>query len=124
LQQTAPLFDHLVGQREQLSWDFKTKRLGNFKIDNQFELDRLLDRQTSRLLAFKDTPDVVASLTESLRYRERQPQCYTLLMLRVTMRQCRSARSSNMLGALFPKSLIAQSVYHLLRVTMLVPMFD
>jgi hypothetical protein len=53
----------------------------------------------------------------------RQPQCYTLLMLRVTMRQCRPARSSHILGALFPKSLIVQSVFCLLRVTVLVPMF-
>ena len=44
LQQTAPLFDHLVGEREELRWHFQTKCLGGLQIDDQFDLRELLDR--------------------------------------------------------------------------------
>ena len=67
-QQTAALFDHLVGYGEHTQRDREAKRLGGLEIDDQFEFGRLLDRQIGGLFAFKDTPDVVASLTLSLRY--------------------------------------------------------
>jgi hypothetical protein len=38
------LFDHLVGEREQLVGDLKTERLGGFEIDHKFEPSRLHDR--------------------------------------------------------------------------------
>ena len=46
------LFDHLVGEREQLRGDFEAERLCGFDVDGQFELDRLLDRQLGRFYAF------------------------------------------------------------------------
>jgi hypothetical protein len=42
LQQTAWLFDHLVGEREQLVGDFETERLGSPEIDDKGEFGRRL----------------------------------------------------------------------------------
>jgi hypothetical protein len=42
-QQTATLFDHLVGADEQDRRDFETERPGGSQIDHQFELGRLYD---------------------------------------------------------------------------------
>jgi hypothetical protein len=46
---TAALFDHLVGEREQLVRDADAKRLGGLHIDHEFKPDRLLDRQIGGL---------------------------------------------------------------------------
>src|SRR5262245_38714927 len=40
---TAPLFDHLVGKREQLGWNFETQRLGGLDVDHEIEPCGLLD---------------------------------------------------------------------------------
>jgi hypothetical protein len=37
----VPLFDHLVGKRNESWRDFKAKRLGGLKIEHEFELGRL-----------------------------------------------------------------------------------
>jgi hypothetical protein len=44
-QQEHPLFDHLVGEREQIVGDFDAKRLGRPEIDYQLELGGLCNRQ-------------------------------------------------------------------------------
>lgn len=42
-QQTALLFDDIVGAGEQSGRDGDAERLGSFKTDNEFEFFRLLD---------------------------------------------------------------------------------
>jgi hypothetical protein len=44
LQQTALLFDHLVGEREQLLWNRDAKGLRGFEVDEQLKFRRLLNR--------------------------------------------------------------------------------
>ena len=53
-QQTASLFDHLVGAHEKRLWDRPTESFGGRKIDNEFEFSRLLDRKVFRLGAVED----------------------------------------------------------------------
>ena len=43
LQQAAPLFDHLVGEREQLGRHNEAERLSGFEVDYQKEFGGLLD---------------------------------------------------------------------------------
>src|SRR5262245_54147781 len=43
--------DHLVGEREQLIWNFEAERLGGDDTDDQLVLGRLFDRQVARLCA-------------------------------------------------------------------------
>jgi hypothetical protein len=59
LQQTALLFDHLVGAREQRRWHVEAKRLGGGQIDDEIELGRLLDRYVGRLRAAQNLVDIV-----------------------------------------------------------------
>jgi hypothetical protein len=49
----APLFDHLVGAREQRGRNGEAERLCGLQIDYQLELGRLLDRQVGGLRPFK-----------------------------------------------------------------------
>ena len=57
--QNLRLFDHLVGAGEQCRWDGKAERLGGGEIDDEIELDRLLDREISRLRAAHALVNVV-----------------------------------------------------------------
>jgi len=50
----AHLLNHLVGKRQQLVWNLEAERLGGFKVDDQFEPGRFLDRQIGRLGAFQN----------------------------------------------------------------------
>jgi hypothetical protein len=50
-QQTAPLFDHLVGERQKRRRYFEAERLGSLEVEYEFEFGGLYDRQVGRFLA-------------------------------------------------------------------------
>jgi len=58
MQQTASsedaLFDHLVGEREQVIGDFDAKLLRSLQIDDKLEFGRLYDRQVGGLGALEN----------------------------------------------------------------------
>src|SRR5215470_13186557 len=56
----SPLFDYLVGGREQFIRDRDTKRLCGFQVDDQMILLGLHYRQVGRLIALEDTADIDA----------------------------------------------------------------
>ena len=58
LQQTAPLFDHLVGALLKEPRHVEAERLRGLEIDRQLELDRGLDGKLARLRALQDAIDV------------------------------------------------------------------
>ena len=58
-QQTASLFDHLVGACQHRRRHVKTERFGGLEIDHRFVLGRRLHRQVGRLLALEDAIDIV-----------------------------------------------------------------
>jgi hypothetical protein len=43
-QQTSPLFDHLVGAREERRRDFEAERLRGLEVDHEVKFRGLLDR--------------------------------------------------------------------------------
>jgi hypothetical protein len=53
-QQTATLFDHLVGAGKHRLRNGNTERFGGFEIDDQLVLGRRLHRQVCRFLAFEN----------------------------------------------------------------------
>jgi hypothetical protein len=55
-QQTASLFDHLVGDGEQRRRDSEAERSGSLHVDAQYELGRKLDGQIGRLGALQVAP--------------------------------------------------------------------
>src|SRR4029453_15369436 len=59
-------FDHLVGAGEQCWWDFEGESLGRLKIDGEFKLRRLLDRQLGRCCAFQYFVDIHGNPSEEL----------------------------------------------------------
>jgi hypothetical protein len=48
MQQTASLFDHLVGESEQLRRHVEAQRLGGHEIDDKLEFDRLFNPANRR----------------------------------------------------------------------------
>src|SRR5262249_25031618 len=54
-QQTASLFDHLVGAQQERLWNFETERLGGFEVDDEPVCRRLLKWQIARFLAAQNT---------------------------------------------------------------------
>src|SRR6476619_2045176 len=58
LQQTARLFDDLVGASEQRRRHFKAERLGSFEVDDQLVLRRRLHRQVGRFFAPQTAVDI------------------------------------------------------------------
>jgi hypothetical protein len=41
---TGPLFDDIVGERDELIWNGEAERLGGLEVNDQVEFSRLLDR--------------------------------------------------------------------------------
>ena len=54
------LFDHLVGERDELCGNGYTECFGGFGIDHQLEFGRLPYWQVGRLGAFEDLTDIAA----------------------------------------------------------------
>src|SRR5215472_8509706 len=59
-------FDHLVGAGEERRRDFKPKRPGGGKVDDEIELSRLLDREIARFRPAKNLVDIVANAPKKL----------------------------------------------------------
>ena len=57
-----PLFDHLVGAREQAIWHGETERLRGLEIDHQLILGWRLHGQISGLLTLEDAIDVASRM--------------------------------------------------------------
>ena len=59
-QQSSPLFDHLVGEREQPIRHIEAERLGGLEVEHKLELGRLHHRQVRGLLAFENAARMVS----------------------------------------------------------------
>ena len=62
-QQKKPLFDHLIGEREQLLGSLQAERLGCFQIDYQLEFGRRLHREVGWLGTLENAVDVPGRLS-------------------------------------------------------------
>src|SRR5262245_23753427 len=62
LQQKTQLFDHLVGEREQIVGDLEAERLGGPEVDHELELGRLQNRQVGGLGPLENVRGVDAVL--------------------------------------------------------------
>jgi hypothetical protein len=62
-QQTALLFDYLVGAAEQRERHGEPERLGGPQVDDQLDFRELLDRQVRRPLALQNSAGVDAGRT-------------------------------------------------------------
>src|SRR5271169_3231618 len=70
-QQTVSLFDHVVGECQQLRWHFEAERLGGLEVDHELEFGGLHDRQVGGLLPLENPPRVDASLAIGVGYAGR-----------------------------------------------------
>src|SRR5437868_15388061 len=59
----SSLFDHFVGEREQLVRKYEAQSLRSFQIEHQLEFCRLHNWQIARLLAVEDASDIDAGMT-------------------------------------------------------------
>jgi hypothetical protein len=60
LQQTASLFDHLVGEQQERFTNREAECLGRLKIDDEIKLNRRLRWQIGRRFALEDAVDIGA----------------------------------------------------------------
>ena len=63
-QQTASLFNHLIGAGEQHWRHSEAEGLGRLEVDDQFKLSWLLDREVGRLGAAQNLVDEVCGAPE------------------------------------------------------------
>ena len=56
LQQTAALFDHLIGELLEMQRHVEAQRFGCLQVDHELELGGLIDRQVGRLFALEILP--------------------------------------------------------------------
>jgi hypothetical protein len=66
-QQTASLFDHLVGEQLYRIGQREAERIGGVEVDDQFELGGLHDWQIARLSTFENLARVDSALAISIR---------------------------------------------------------
>src|SRR5215475_2085259 len=66
-QQHSCSFDYLIGEREQLWWNFKAEPLRGPEIDDKVELCGLHHRQFAWLFALQDSTDIDTSLSIGIR---------------------------------------------------------
>jgi glyoxylase-like metal-dependent hydrolase (beta-lactamase superfamily II) len=66
VQQTALLFDHLVGASEQRQGHGKTEGLRGLEVDNQLDFRGLLHRQIGRFLSFEHPTGIDADRPERI----------------------------------------------------------
>jgi len=63
MQRSKKLFDHLVGERKQLRWNFESERLGGLEVGDEFEFGRLHHRQIGGLGALEEAAGILADQT-------------------------------------------------------------
>ena len=63
-QQTISLFYHLVGAGEQRGWQREAERVGCFQVDEEFKLDRLINRDVARFRPLENLIHVVGHAPE------------------------------------------------------------
>ena len=63
---SAVSFDHLVGKCRQHRRYLEAKCPRGFEVKDEFELDRLVDRQIARLVTFEDSAGINADLAISI----------------------------------------------------------
>ena len=83
-----PLFDHLVGAREQRSRDGEAQSLCGFQVDHQVEPGGLPDRQIGRLGSLQDPVDIAGIIARARETGIRQQaSCPRIGIIRFDRRQ-------------------------------------
>jgi hypothetical protein len=94
------LFEHPVGEREQLRWDFEAQRLRGREVEDQLVSGRQLDRQVAGLRPFENAADIEAAEATGVRGASavaHQAAGLDELALKVARRQRMAARQRDYL---------------------------